>query len=314
MTNILCIGGANIDRKIQARNRLDFGTSNPANSKISCGGVARNIAESLGRLGLKSALLALIGDDSEGNWLLENTKEYVDVSLTEIIQGKPTGTYTAVLDEQGEMAIALADMAIYDEINKDIMEGKWKLAHPEMILLDTNFPSAVIQQIMNHCRDRKIPLCIAPVSASKIEKLPDNLDGVTWFIANHIEAEAISKLELKSEGDFFRAAEIILKKGVDKVVITRGNKGLIYFTKAGEAGALLPTDVSVTDVTGAGDSLIAGILFGYLKGLNTEDACKIGLSCSVITIQSNETVNPALNKQNLIDAFQQYCFVGKILI
>ncbi|MED1467327.1 carbohydrate kinase family protein [Bacillus salipaludis] len=304
--NVLCIGGANIDRKIQTINHLTFKTSNPAKSTMSCGGVARNIAENLGRLGLNSSLLGYIGDDPEGKWLRKTTGEYVDVSLLESLPGKSTGTYTAVLDEEGEMAIALADMAIYEHVEEDFIEKKWPQDRPAIVLLDTNLPAVIIELVIQHCRSENIPICIATVSVSKSEKLPRSLEGITWLVANEKEAEALSNIKIKSEGDFFKAAVEILNKGVKKVVISRGDKGLIYFTKDGEAGALVAPEVPVTDVTGAGDSLIAGIIYGDLKGLNTEDSCKIGLSCSYLTIRSKETVNPELNNQNLTDSFQRY--------
>ncbi len=304
---ILCIGGANIDQKIQVLKQLTYETSNPAVSIKSRGGVARNVAENLGRLGLQTSLLAYIGADEEGEWLLRNTKKFVNVNPSKVIQGKSTGTYTAVLDQEGQMLLALSDMAIYDEVEVNFIEkNRHFLQNAEMVLLDTNFPVDIIHQVIDNCKDNQIPLCIATVSAPKVEKLPESLEGVTWLIANHKEAEALSKLEIRTEGDFFRAAEEILKKGAEKVVISRGNQGLIYFTKEGEAGALVAPDIFVIDVTGAGDSLIAGILFGYLKGLNTNDACKIGLSCSLVTIQSSETVNPELSPSKLMEAFQHY--------
>ncbi|MFZ7945798.1 carbohydrate kinase family protein [Neobacillus sp. 19] len=309
--DILCIGGANVDWKIQALKPLAHGTSNPALSMKSRGGVARNIAENAGRIGLNTALLAYVGADSEGEWLLQKTKNFVDVSPTEIIQGKPTGTYTAVLDDDGEMAIALADMTIYNEVQKCFFETNMHyIKSAKMILIDMNFPAEVIAQVINSCKKTDIPVCIATVSAPKTAKLPASLDGVTWLIANQKEAEALSKIKITSEGDFYRAAELILKKGVEKVVITRQEKGLIYFTRNGEAGAIVPPSIPVVEVTGAGDSLIAGILFGYLKGLSTEDACKIGITCSMITLQTCETVNPELNQQLLQKGFQKYFSKG----
>lgn len=304
---ILCIGGANVDQKIQVLKNLTFETSNPAVSKKSRGGVARNVAENLGRLGFNSSLLSYIGDDAEGKWLLQNSKNYVNTAPTKVIHGKTTGSYTAVLDRDGQMLLALSDMEIYDAVEEDFIKVNWNyLRNADIVLLDTNFPRNIIEQLITSCREHKIPLCVATVSAFKAEKLPESLEGVTWLIANHIEAEALSKMKIQTEGDFFRAAEIILHMGADNVVITRGNLGLIFFTKDGEAGALIAPDISVTDVTGAGDSLIAGILFGYLKGLSIEDACKVGVSCSLITIQSNETVSTELSPQKLIGAFQKY--------
>ncbi|WP_442598060.1 carbohydrate kinase family protein [Neobacillus sp. D3-1R] len=306
-TQVLCIGGANIDRKIQVLEGLEYGTSNPSNSTISCGGVARNIAENLGRINCQTSLLSFVGGDHEGEWLLNQTKRFVDITPTEVIPQMSTGTYTAVLNEEGEMIVALADMVLYDSIQRSLIEKKWGIIREsEMVLLDTNLPSDILSYIIKRCQKENIPLSIVPVSAPKVKKLPHQLDGVTWLIANQSEAEALADFPIQSDGDYFRAAELILKKGVERVVITRGDKGLIYFTKNGEASVILPPEIQVDDVTGAGDSLVAGILYGYLKGVNTEDACKIGMSCSIITLQSYETVNPELSKQKLQETYQKY--------
>ena len=74
-STIICIGGANIDRKIYGKQKLLFGTSNPATLSESCGGVARNISENLSRLGFDVILLTGVGDDKEGQWLIEETKK-----------------------------------------------------------------------------------------------------------------------------------------------------------------------------------------------------------------------------------------------
>lgn len=304
---VICIGGANIDRKIQVEDKIKFGTSNPASTSQSCGGVARNIAENLGRLGMESSLLTMVGADHSGDWIIDYTKLYADMKPTIVSEEYATGTYTALLDVDGEMTVALADMSIYDSMTQDIIEKRWgHIASSELIILDTNFPADVLEQVIVRCRKENLQLCVTPVSSPKVKKLPGDLRGVTWLIANKNEAEALSDMRIYEEGDFFKAAEIIMKKGVERVVITRGDKGLIFFTKLGEAGVILPPPVEVIDVTGAGDSLVAGIMYSYLKGLNTENSCKIGMACSLLTLQSHETVNPLLNQKKLQDTFKKY--------
>lgn len=304
---IVCIGGANLDRKIQVVERLQLHTSNPAYSSQSFGGVARNIAENLGRLTDEVSLMTVVGEDQEGKSLLNYTKDFVDVSAVSIIPNKTTGSYTAILDEKGEMAVALADMDIYDSIDKPFIEKKWGyVASAQMVILDTNFPSEVIIEVINRCKEEDITLCITPVSAPKIKKLPQNLTGVTWLIANKDEACALTGLKLEKETDFFKAAKKIVEKGVEKVVITRGSEGLIFFTNTGEKGVIPVPKVEVVDVTGAGDSLVAGIMFGSLNGLSTSVACKLGIACSILTLQSKETVNVSLTEENLNELYQKY--------
>jgi pseudouridine kinase len=304
---VTCIGGANVDRKLQLHAEMISETSNPAQSSQASGGVARNIAENLGRLGLQSCLLTVVGDDTEGSWLLNQTKNHVDVSSSIELYKETTGTYSAILNQRGEMMFALADMDLYESVDIGFIEKKWGvIASSEMVILDTNFPAEVLHYIIRRCQSEEIPLTVVPVSAPKIMKLPSSLEGVTWFICNKGEAEAYLDMTIESEGDFFKAAKLITQKGAERVVITRGDQGLIYYTVYKEASAILPPEVKVVDVTGAGDALVAGIIYGYIKGSDTDGACRIGITCSSLTLQSVQTVSPSLTKGKLQQQFSQY--------
>ncbi|MGM0852383.1 MAG: carbohydrate kinase [Bacillota bacterium] len=304
---ITCIGGANIDRKLQLDGKLIAETSNPAKTEQSSGGVARNIAENLGRLGKQANLITVVGEDTEGSRLLSQTKSFADVSASQRLLNESTGAYSAILDEEGEMLFALADMNIYESVDIGFVDKRWGLiSSSEMVLLDTNFPEDVLKYIIRRCQTEGVPLTIIPVSEPKVLKLPTSLEGVSWFICNKGEAETYVGMTIETEDDYFKAAKAITKRGAERVVITRGYQGLIYYTTYKEARAVLPPKVEVADVTGAGDALVAGILFGYLKGSDTDGACRIGVICSSITLQSKFTVAPTLNKTNLQQEFSHY--------
>ncbi|MCA1060034.1 winged helix-turn-helix transcriptional regulator [Rossellomorea aquimaris] len=304
---ITCIGGANIDRKMQLEDKLIPETSNPAKTEQTSGGVARNIAENLGRLGRTANLITVVGEDTEGSWLLQQTKSFADVSGSQRVLNQRTGTYSAILDERGEMLFALADMNIYESVDIGFIEKRWGLiSSSEMVLLDTNFPEDVLKYIIRRCQSEGVPLTVIPVSAPKVKKLPSSLEGVSWFICNKGEAEMYLDMKIETEGDYFKAAKELTLRGAERVVITRGDQGLIYYTTYKEATAILPPKVDVQDVTGAGDALVAGILFGYLKGSDTDGACRIGVICSSITLQSRYTVAPTLNTSKLKQEFSLY--------
>ena len=304
---ITCIGGANIDRKLQLDGRLIPETSNPAKTEQSSGGVARNIAENLGRLGKQANLITVVGEDTEGSFLLSHTKSFADVSASQRLLNESTGAYSAILDEKGELLFALADMNIYESVDIGFVDKRWGLiSSSEMVLLDTNFPEDVLKYIIRRCQTEGVPLTIIPVSEPKVLKLPTSLEGVSWFICNKGEAETYLGMTIETEGDYFKAAKAITQRGAERVVITRGDQGLIYYTTYKEARAILPPKVEVADVTGAGDALVAGILFGYLKGSDTDGACRIGVICSSITLQSKFTVAPTLNKTKLQQEFSLF--------
>ncbi|RLQ94485.1 carbohydrate kinase [Falsibacillus albus] len=304
---VVCIGGSNIDRKLKVQKELVYGTSNPSETSISCGGVARNISENLGRMGIPSSLMTIVADDYEGAFLLEETKPYVDVAGTMMVLHQTTGTYTAVLNEEGDMAIALADMNIYEMIDTGFIEKRWsQISSAEMVLLDTNFPEEVLAYIIRRCKQEGVPLVISPVSSPKVKKLPRNLEGTTWYISNKDEAEELTGMKIEKDGDFFMAAEAIIEKGAENVVITRGKEGLVYYSQSGGAGVILAPHIQVDEVTGAGDALVAGVIYGCMNGFNIEDACKVGMTASIIALQSGQTVSPALNKHKLQETYKSY--------
>ncbi|KPC97718.1 Pseudouridine kinase [Geobacillus sp. BCO2] len=301
--SIVCIGGANVDRKARLLTPFRLGTSHPVVTTQTAGGVARNVAENLGRFGHTVSLVSAVGDDRDGQWLIDVTSRYVNTSFIMRTPKANTGTYTAVLDECGEMVLALADMVIYDTVGKEWMKQRWPELGPiSAVVLDTNFPKAVIRLVIEQCRQEDIPLCVVTVSAPKVKRLPSDLSGVTWLITNEAEAKAF----VGSDGHTDDIMEAILHAGAKNVVITSGANGVAYAAKQGETGTLAAPKVDVVDATGAGDAFAAGFLHGVLNGHTMKNACYFGMSNAALTLQTTETVNRALNEQVLHAVYKQY--------
>lgn len=72
---VVVIGGTNIDLQGFPRKKLIMKDSNIGSVKISLGGVGRNIAENLTRLGFYTKLISIIGDDVYGNLIMEKSRE-----------------------------------------------------------------------------------------------------------------------------------------------------------------------------------------------------------------------------------------------
>lgn len=301
-SRIVCIGGANVDRKAQADTSIQFGTSNPVSVTQTCGGVARNIAETLGRLGQPVSLITVVGDDQEGDWLLSATRAYVDISQAAKLEEENTGTYTAVLDGSGEMVMALADMAIYNTISPDFIQKRWPhISSASVVLLDTNFSSEVLSFIIERCREERLPLCVVPVSTPKIKNLPKDLRGVTWLIANEEEALMLAGRDKTVEA----ALDDILSLGVENIIVTRGARGISYKNKQTH-GRIPAPKIDVVDVTGAGDAFVSGFLYGINQGESFVRACELGMSSSIIALQTNETVCSRVTEQMIKETHQHY--------
>jgi pseudouridine kinase len=122
---VVVIGGANIDLRGRTTGEvLERHTSNPGKINVGSGGVGRNIAHNLALLSVPVTLLSAVGDDGEGIRILEETGKAGVKTDQMIISGEhPTGIYLAILDEKGEMEVAVSDMRILEEVTADIRGG-----------------------------------------------------------------------------------------------------------------------------------------------------------------------------------------------
>ncbi|HEV2644415.1 MAG TPA: PfkB family carbohydrate kinase, partial [Candidatus Elarobacter sp.] len=137
--DVVVIGGANVDVKCRTDGRAVPRTSNPGRSTTAPGGVARNVAENLARLGVRVALVSAVGNDANGDALLAATCE-AGVDVSGVVRcDLPTGTYTAVLDSGGELVIAVAAMSAMDTITPRVVrERRAAIARARILVLDCN--------------------------------------------------------------------------------------------------------------------------------------------------------------------------------
>lgn len=305
--SIICIGGANIDRKAKIIHDVRLHSSNPVTSVTTCGGVARNIAEYLGRLGCNSFLIAILGDDREGEWIQRKSEPFVQFNYMYTHPSKNTGSYTAILDPSGDMVIGIADMGINDDVYPTFIDEHWQqIGSAQLVVLDTNYPKETITHTIKRCYEEEIPLAVVPGSAEKTYKLPKDLHGVTWLIVNKEEATILASTPIKSIEDTPKAAQKLINMGVKNVVITHGAEGLVYTTSSGEEGFITPPPLTVEDVTGAGDAFVSGFLYAQSKGLSMEKSCKYGMSCSILCVQTDETVPSHLDETLLNKTYREY--------
>ena len=287
---IACIGGAHIDRHGLLGGPLVLGTSNPGSVTSDFGGVARNVAENLSRLGREVLMVSRVGDDETGRAVVSHLNSLgIDTSSVSI-SARPTASYTAILEPTGELVLGLADMAIYDEITPELLEPALpRLLECELWFVDANLPAATIEWIARV--SAHLALAADAVSVVKSRKLTGILDTVSPLFLNI--AQAASLLGVDSFPDAASAARA-MSQGVLAGVVTAGAAGVAAWLKD-EVRAMPARPATVRDVTGAGDALIAGTLFGVTGGVPSFfRAVQLGLAAAAITLESGSTTAPHL--------------------
>lgn len=293
---ILCIGASNLDRKLRTLGKLTLGTSNPATQDESFGGVARNIAENLARLGAPVALITAVGNDASGRALLAHADDAgIDTRGALRLDGVSSGTYTAILDQDGEMAVALADMALNDRLTPDFLATRQQQrASATLVVADMNLPLDTIAALLDDAARDGVALVLVAVSEPKMARLPARLDGLRLLILNEGELATRVGHVLDSDAAIDAACADVQRQGAQDVVVTRGARGVLYTSSAGMMRLDAPP-VAVVDVTGAGDAFAAAVCWSLHSGeADLALACRRGLQLSAMTIECAQTVCPRL--------------------
>lgn len=304
---IVCIGGANVDRKIYSKEAIQLHTSNPANSSQSVGGVARNIGENLGRLGWDVSMITVAGRDSDFDLIKRQSAGFMDFSQVEQSDQVTTGSYTAVLDETGNLLVALADMDAYLHLKPELLVQKEKLLqNAKCIIADLNCPQSSLDYLLHFANKHQKPMILIPVSSPKIKHLPENLSGLTWLITNCDESETYFNCKISSNEDWEQVVQSWLALGIENVIVTKGTDGVLAGNKEGEL-IYQPTlsTSNVVDVTGAGDAFCAAVIDAWLENRSLGESLKQATINAVKTIESKYTVRPELTKNQLIKDMEE---------
>ncbi len=271
MADVIVIGGANVDIKAKAIAPNVMRTSNPGIVSTTAGGVGRNIAHNLARLGAGVSLISVVGQGPHGDMVLETTsRSGVDVSRV-MRSTVSTGTYVALLDHDGEMISALNDMRAVEAIVPPLIDmHAAAIAAARYVVADCNLPLESLIHIASLAGGK---LIIEPVSVPKSAKLVEVLKHHCIFLAS----PNLDQMEhLAGTRDIGRAFAFLHRAGLANAVLHAGSEGA--FASTGHDISHVPAQPAgeIIDVTGAGDAAVAGLVYGLLKGESLVNAARLG--------------------------------------
>jgi pseudouridine kinase len=301
--HVLIIGAASIDTKGHSGQAIRLGTSTPGSIRSSAGGVARNIAESLARLGEPVTLLTAVGDDEPGKRILQVAQECeIDVSHVVLAPGRATAAYLAILDVSGNMVMSIDDMAVVrDSLSAAYLSRQRPLfRQARMLVLDANLSPTALRSVFRMARAFGLRVCADPTSTTLAPLLCPHLAELYMTTPNAAEAEALCGTRVTDRDSGLAAAHALVGMGVQIAIVTLGATGLVYATSH-ESGHVPAIECEVVDLTGTGDALTAATVFGLLHDLPVSEAVRLGMSAAALTLQCRETVCPTLSLERLYD-------------
>lgn len=246
------------------------------------GGVALNIAMTLGRFGLRPMLLTAVGQDPEGDELLMTCERMgLDCSAVYRSEDLPTDRYMAIEGANGLIA-AIADAHSLeragDKILRALADGRLGSAdapYSGQIALDGNLTESLLADIARSPLFMRADLRVAPASPGKAERLIPLLahPSATLYV-NLEEACIIAKADARTAAE---GAEALLARGAARVLVTNGGKAAAEGAKGQGVIVGTPPEVLVTRVTGAGDTFMAAHIVAERRGAERNAALQAAL-------------------------------------
>lgn len=228
------------------------------------GGKGANQAVAMARLGAQVEMFGCVGDDSNGEKVLENLrKEGVETRHIKVLKDVPTGIALITVGENDNTIIVVpgangkADLSYTDSIKEVLKEF-------DLVVLQQEIPLETIHDLIRFCAEHKIKVILNPAPAAEVPM--EIIENVTYLTPNEHEAVLIF-----GEG---KTTEELLKKYPEKLVITQGARGVSFCGKDGNIVTVPARPAVVADTTGAGDTLNGAFAVQIAKGAPMEEALR----------------------------------------
>ncbi len=289
--HILVVGDAMVDRFIAGRvTRISPEAPVPVvafeHETQRIGGAA-NVAHNIAALGGRATLVAVTGMDDAAATLAQECRH---AGIAPAFVGDPSRCTTAkvrIVTERNHQVARIdyeSDVEIMDEVEQRIVGEVQKHApHAAAIVISDYLKGCITRGVMDAAvaaaRHAGIPLLVDP-------KIPhiDYYGGATLITPNHHEAETATHMRIRSEDDAREATRRFRERArCGGVLVTRGDQGMWLLTDAVEGQ--LPTSArEVSDVTGAGDTVIATMTLAMAAGATAAEAARLANEAAGISV------------------------------
>ena len=239
-------------------------------------GGACNVAIMAAHLGLPVCTLGEVGGDLFGEIVLEGlAAEGVDVSRVIVTPDAQTPVANVLADERGEPAY----LGFPGSLKVLSLPPEWPplIAAAEALYadgwVDQPGQAGVILDALRAAREADVPSFFDPGPGNP--KIDNNWHGEAAGLAAVLLATEEEARRLSGEADPVNSARVLLSRGCRLVVIKRGMAGCFLLT-ADDLHIAPGLPVVARDATGAGDSLAAAVMYGYLRRFNLQALGDLG--------------------------------------
>jgi D-beta-D-heptose 7-phosphate kinase/D-beta-D-heptose 1-phosphate adenosyltransferase len=250
-------------------------------------GGAANVAHNLAALGARVSLVGVVGSDA-GAARLHEQLTAADIPVEGLVhdRSRPTVEKVRIVTERNQQVARIdyeEDVDVSGDVEREIIDRIERYAAGARVLLVSDYLKGTITrpvvQSLVRIKTRGVPLLIDP----KIPHL-GCYAGATLVTPNHHEAETATHRRIRSDADARDAGRNFRTlAGCDAALITRGEHGMWLSSEDAE-GAIPAVAREVSDVTGAGDTVVATLALALAAGATLGEAAVLANHAAGIVV------------------------------
>jgi ribokinase len=247
----------------------------------AAGGKGANQAVAAAKAGGDVTLIARVGRDMFGERAVAGLiEDGVNVDYVQYDKC-PSGVALIFVADDGENSIAVGSGANARLCPADVRKAKSVFADADVVVMQLETPLETVQAAADLAAAQGARVILNPAPA---QPLPDKLlKKVSIITPNESEAQILTGVKVTSEASCARAAEALLKKGVETVIITLGAQGA--FVATSQLKQLVPGfKAKPVDTTAAGDTFNGALAVALAEGRPLLDAVRFANAAGAISV------------------------------
>jgi ribokinase len=270
--SVIVVGSVNVDLVLRVERLPSPGETVSGGTFLRTpGGKGANQAAAAARLGARTSLVGLTGDDEFGRLARDDLAGYgVDASGLGLVKGS-TGVAAILVDAEGENLIAVAPGANHKISAADVSAHLERLASPGSVVLTVlELPDEAISA----AAQARALGCLFVLNPAPARPLPrEVLERCDVLTPNELEVQALGGIDA------------LLALGVGAVVITRGAEGADVHL-SGEQIHIEAFPAEVVDTTGAGDAFNGTLAWALADGHTLDDAVRLAVGAGALATRA----------------------------